>query len=288
MRVGTRGSALALAQAGWVAEQLGGDMRLVTITTTGDGDRSARDKEKWVRELDRALLDGEIDLAVHSAKDVPARLADGIVIAGVPLRADPFDALCGAESLTALPAGARVGTSSVRRSAQLKALREDLQVVELRGNVDTRLGRLADGSYEAIVLARAGLERLGRGDMVDTTLTELVPAAGQGTLIITARQDDEDARSAAGAVTDPAAATALAAERALVIALDADCDTPVGAHCVVGHDGRLNLEAFVGRTDGSAWLRDALNVDPMGPGELGAMMADRLLRAGANEVLGRV
>ena len=145
MRLGTRGSALALVQARWVADHLPGDVEIVEITTTGDGDRAARDKEKWVRELDRALLAGEIDLAVHSAKDVPGHLADGLVIAGVPPRAPAGDALCGADGLDALAPGAVVGTASVRRAAQLRALREDLRVTELRGNVDTRLRRLADG-----------------------------------------------------------------------------------------------------------------------------------------------
>jgi len=286
MRLGTRGSALALVQARWVAERLDGPVELVEVTTTGDGDRAARDKEKWVRELDRALLDGEIDLAVHSAKDVPGHLADGVVIAGVPPRADARDALCGAASLDDLPAGAVVGTSSVRRAAQLHALREDLVVRELRGNVDTRLRRLADGGYDAIVLACAGLERLGRPDAIDGVLDAFVPAAGQGILALTARAGDEAAKRAALAITDLDAAAALAAERALVIALAADCDTPVGAHCTVA-DRRLTLRAFVGREDGSAWLRDEVSVGGVSPEALGADVARRLLSAGANEVLDR-
>ena len=286
MRLGTRGSALALAQARWVAERLPADVELVEVVTTGDGDRAARDKEKWVRELDRALLDGEIDLAVHSAKDVPGHLADGTVIVGVPPRADPHDALCGAPSLDALAPGAVIGTSSVRRAAQVHALREDLVVTELRGNVDTRLRRLADGSYDAIVLARAGLERLGRGDAVDGVLDAFVPAAGQGALALIARSGDAEAKAAAMAITDLDAAAALAAERALVIALQADCDTPVGAHCTV--DGtRLTLRAFVGRQDGSAWLRDELSVGGVAPEALGADVAGRLIAAGADDVLGR-
>ena len=286
MRLGTRGSALALVQARWVADRLDGPVEIVEVKTTGDGDRAARDKEKWVRELDRALLDGEIDLAVHSAKDVPGRLADGVVIVGVPPRADARDALCGAPSLDALAPGAVVGTSSVRRAAQLHALRDDLTVTELRGNVDTRLRRLADGDYDAIVLACAGLERLGRGDAVDGVLDAFVPAAGQGVLAVTARAGDAAAKRAALAITDLDAAAALAAERALVIALAADCDTPVGAHCAV--DGqRLTLRAFLGREDGSAWLRDELSVAGVSPQALGDDVARRLLAAGANEVLGR-
>src|ERR671930_368240 len=148
------------------------------------------DKERWVRELDAALLAGDIDCAVHSAKDVPARLADGIAIAAVPERADPRDALCGSSSLAALAPSARVGTSSLRRTAQLRALRPDLEVVALRGNVDTRLRRLAEGGFDAIVLALAGLERLGRGNE-GVPLEELVPAAGQGCLAVTTRAGEE-------------------------------------------------------------------------------------------------
>jgi hydroxymethylbilane synthase len=282
VRLGTRGSALALAQARLVAAALGGEIEIVEITTTGDRERSRPegDKERWVRELDAALLDGEVDLAVHSAKDVPAALAEGVVIAAVPERADPRDALCGASALAALPPGARVGTSSLRRAAQLRALREDVEVVELRGNVDTRLRRLAEGGYDAIVLALAGLQRLGRTGE-GRALEELVPAAGQGCLAVTTRAGE--ARRVA-ALDDPAAHAALRAERALVRALDADCHTPVGANAVAAADA-LALRAFVGAVDGSAWVRDELSGGD--PEELGSRVAERLLAAGAAEVLGR-
>jgi hydroxymethylbilane synthase len=177
IRLGTRGSALALAQARWVAERLPGEVELVPITTSGDqpstsrgqtplgGSRvAAADKSRFVKEIEDALLAGEVDLAVHSAKDVPAELPSGLVIQGVPERSDPRDTLCGAESLEDLSEGAVVGTASLRRRAALLALRPDLDVRDLRGNVDTRLRRLADGEFDAIVLAQAGLERLGRGD----------------------------------------------------------------------------------------------------------------------------
>jgi hydroxymethylbilane synthase len=284
VRLGTRGSALALAQAREVAAALGGDVELVTITTSGDRDRARGDKERWVREIDAALLRGDVDVAVHSAKDVPARLADGIVIAAVPARADPRDALCGAASLDELRNGARVGTSSLRRAAQLRALRDDLELLELRGNVDTRLGRLRAGDYDAIVLARAGLDRLGRGAEATAVLDELVPAAGQGTLAITVRADDDAARAAVAAVTDAHTERCLAAERALVRALEADCHTPVGAHAVA-EDGRLRLRAFVGAPDGALWVRDELSGDDAEA--LGAEVARRLRAAGADEVLGR-
>ena len=279
MRIGTRGSALALVQARQVAKLLGGEHELVEVVTSGDRGEAASDKERWVRELDAALLDGSVDCAVHSAKDVPAELPQGIVIAAVPPRADPRDALCGAATLGALAPAARVGTSSLRRAAQVRALRDDLEVVELRGNVDTRLRKLEDGEYDAIVLAAAGLERLGRGD-AGAPLDELVPASGQGCLAVTTRAGEE---SLVAGIDDPATAWALAAERALVRALEADCHTPVGAHAQVLGSDALRLRAFVGAVDGSAWVRDEL--DGSDPERLGAAVAQRLLSAGAREVL---
>jgi hydroxymethylbilane synthase len=288
VRIGTRGSALALAQARQVAKLLGGEHELVEVVTSGDRDPFpptggldgiSSDKERWVRELDAALLDGSLDCAVHSAKDVPAQLPEGIVIAAVPSRADPRDALCGAATLAALAPGARVGTSSLRRAAQVRALRDDLAVVELRGNVDTRLRKLEEGAYDAIVLAAAGLARLGRSE-AGTPLDELVPASGQGCLAVTTRAGEE---SLFAEIDDPAAARALTAERALVRALQADCHTPVGAHARFLGPDTLTLRAFVGAVDGSAWVRDEL--DGSDPERLGAAVAQRLLSAGAREVL---
>ncbi|MCP9490383.1 MAG: hydroxymethylbilane synthase [Solirubrobacteraceae bacterium MAG38_C4-C5] len=278
MRLGTRGSALALAQAHAVAEALGGDVEVVTITTSGDRDRGRPnppipDKEKWVKELELALLAGEVDLAVHSAKDVPTALPDGLVLVGAPPRADPRDALCGAPSLAALPAGARVGTASLRRTAQVRALREDLEVVELRGNVDTRLGKLAAGEVDAALLAVAGLARLGREDAVDAVLDELVPAPGQGVIALEARKGDEAANVAAAAITDAPSWAALQTERTLVAALGASCDTPLGVHAVDGL-----VRTFVGLPDGSAWLRDEAPA---------AEALERLLSAGAADLLRR-
>ncbi|HVW19048.1 MAG TPA: hydroxymethylbilane synthase [Solirubrobacteraceae bacterium] len=281
MRIGTRGSALALAQARPIADALGGE--LVVIATSGDRDATASDKSRWVAEIERALLHDDVDLAVHSAKDVPSELADGLTLLPSPPRADPRDALCGAPSLAALGHGARVGTSSLRRAAQLRAARPDLEVAELRGNVDTRLRRLREGGYDAIVLAAAGLARLGRASE-GHPLDGLLPAAGQGTLALEARADRDDVREAAAALADEHATGALAAERALVRGLEADCHTPVAAFAA--RAGALwRLEAFVGRVDGSAWLRDDLH--GADPEALGAEVARRLLTAGAAEVLGR-
>jgi hydroxymethylbilane synthase len=287
MRIGTRGSALALAQAGTVAALLGPDAELVPVTTSGDasGARVHADKERWVKELELALLAGEIDLAVHSAKDVPSELPEGLQLAGAPPRGDPYDALIGAASLGELRPGARVGTASLRRAAQVLALREDLEVVVLHGNVDTRLRRLAEGEADALVLAVAGLQRLGRADEIGCVLTELVPSPGQGTLVLEARTGDERALAAVRAITDPAAWDALRAERALVARLDATCNTPLGAHATIG-DGGIVLRTFVGLPDGSAWLRDETPAAAT-PDEAGALAAERLLAAGGGDLLAR-
>ncbi|HZG47937.1 MAG TPA: hydroxymethylbilane synthase [Thermoleophilaceae bacterium] len=285
IRLGTRASALALAQAHWVAERLPGEVELVPTTTMGDRRRGAGDKGRFVKELEEGLLSGSIDLAVHSAKDVPSALPDGLAIVGVPERADARDALCGALSLGALDSGAVVGTASVRRRAQLLALRPDIEVRELRGNVDTRLARLAGGDFHAIVLARAGLERLGRA-AEGAPLGELVPAPGQGCLALEARAGDRAAAAAAEALTERSALVCLTAERALVAGLDATCNTPVGAHARLSGEA-LELTAFVGLPDGSEWIRDSLDADARSSAALGALVAERMTAAGAAELLAR-
>jgi hydroxymethylbilane synthase len=288
MRIGTRASALALAQATTVA-RLFPDAELVPLTTSGDASRHAdapfNDKERWVKELELALLAGDIELAVHSAKDVPSELPAGLELVGAPPRGDPFDALVGARSLAALPPGARIGTASLRRGAQLLALREDLQVVVVRGNVDTRLRRLDDGDLDALVLAAAGLQRLGRADAIGCRLTELVPSPGQGVLVLEARTGDEGAADAVRAITDAPSWDALCAERALVAHLDATCNTPLGAHAQIEDHG-IVLRTFVGLPDGSSWLRDETPPAPT-PAAAGALAAERLLAAGAGELLAR-
>lgn len=280
IRIGTRGSALALAQARWVAERLDPDAELVTIATSGDRDGGG-DKSRWVSELERALLAGEIDVAVHSAKDVPAQLPEGLELVAFPRRADPRDAICGALSLQALPTGARIGTNSLRRSAQLRAAREDLEVVPLRGNVDTRLGKLAAQEVDALVLALAGLQRLGRSAEAGGILGELVPAAGQGALALEARPGHV-APEVIAPLVDREAEACVRAERELVHALGASCNTPVGAHARLLEPDELELSAWVGLPDGSAWLRDRLSGPPEG---LGAAVAQRLLATGAGELL---
>jgi hydroxymethylbilane synthase len=301
VRIGTRGSALALAQTELVSEWLGG-AEIVVVKVSGDSNSSG-DKSRWVAELEQALLAEEIDLAVHSAKDVPGELADGVTLFGAPLRAGVADALIGASSIEDLPEGARVGTSSVRRAAQLRAAREDLDVVSVRGNVDTRLRKLADGSppsgggqtdgvepsLDAIVLASAGLSRLGReseiGILLD--LERFVPAPGQGALALQGRAGDNETRNAVEAILDRDASSCLQAERAVASGLNADCNTPLGAHAVPAGCGCLHLRAWVGLPDGSAWVLDELIGGFYEPEELGKRLAERLTEAGAGELLAR-
>ncbi len=281
IRIGTRGSALALAQARWVADRLQEPAEVVPISTAGDRGAPVGDKSRWIAELERALLDQEIDVAVHSAKDVPAELADGLALVAIPERADPRDAICGARSLPTLPPGARVGTSSLRRTAQIRAARDDLEVMSARGNVDTRLRKLAAGEFDALVLALAGLQRLGRADEAGGVLAELVPAAGQGALALEARPGHL-APEALARLIDPRATACVTAERDLVHALGASCNTPVGAHARFLDEAELELVGWVGAPDGSSWISDRLRGPPVG---LGAAVAERMLAVGAGELL---
>jgi hydroxymethylbilane synthase len=267
-----------------------GDVEIVPLATGGDAGAGAEDKSRWVDGLERALLDGEIDLAVHSAKDLPGEPAAGLALLGAPARAGVEDALCGAGDLDALAVGARVGTSSLRRVAQLRSARPDLEVVPVRGNVDTRLAKLSSASerLDAIVLARAGLQRLGREQEASALLdpARFVPAPGQGALALEGRSEDGGARSAAERITDSAALTALRAERALARALGADCNTPLGAHARAIQDGLL-LRGWVGLPDGSAWALDEQIGGHEAPEALGELVASRLRAVGADELLER-
>jgi hydroxymethylbilane synthase len=308
LRLATRGSALARAQADLVARALAeadpaSRVDIVEITTAGDerpGSRGAGspsptapaaagepgDKSRFVKEIEEALLAGDADLAVHSAKDVPGELPEGLAIVGVPARVDARDALCGAGALDELSSGARVGTSSLRRRAQLLAVRPDLEVLELRGNVDTRLGRLAAGDFDAVLLALAGLKRLDRREGVALAADDFVPAPGQGCLALEARGNDERAVELAARVTDRASLVTLTAERAVATALGASCRTPIGVHATLRPgEGELAVESFVGLPDGSAWVRDRIEGGVEGPAELGREAAGRLLSAGAEEIL---
>jgi hydroxymethylbilane synthase len=322
LRLATRGSALALTQAGQVAELLGG-AELVEVSS----DSEPGDKARFVRGVERALLDGEAEIGVHSAKDLPAEMADGLAIAAVPAREDPADVWIGVgSSLDEVPEGARVGTASLRRRAQLLAARPDLRVSELHGNVDTRLRKLSEGELDAIVLAAAGLRRLGRAAEASFAIPAelMTPAAGQGALVLQARAGDAAAASAA-ALGDETALRELTAERAAVALLEASCATPIGVHAralpadgpisgdmgmkssrqpappidgTISRDtgvkssrrpegGVLVIEAFVGLPDGSEWIRDRVEGEAEEPAALGAALAERLLAAGARDILDR-
>jgi hydroxymethylbilane synthase len=284
MRLATRSSALALTQARWVADRLGG-AELVEASSDGE----PGDKSRFVRGVERVLLAGEAEIGVHSAKDIPGDIAEGLEIAAVPTREDPVDAWIGVGgSLEEVPEGARVGTASLRRRAQLLATRPDLRVEELHGNVDTRLRKLADGELDAIVLAAAGLRRLGRAEEIAFAIpTErMVPAAGQGALALQVRSEDETSADAAAAIGDLRAMRELTAERTVVALLEATCASPLGAHARVEGE-RIVIDAFVGLPDGSEWLRDRLEGSAEEPTLAGAELVQRLLGAGAREILDR-
>jgi hydroxymethylbilane synthase len=281
LRIGTRGSLLALAQARAVAAAIETETEIVEITTAGDVDRARGDKSRWTGALEAALLAGDIDVAVHSAKDVPGELAEGTQIAATPKRADPLDVLVGEHRLDDVREGARVGTSALRRRAQLLAARPDLEVAELRGNVDTRLRKLRAGEVEVLVLAAAGLERLHRRDEGGGALAGhvFVPAAGQGVIAVQTRTT--------GAVPDHLTRVdharthaALRAERAAVRALGASCHAPVGVHA----EGD-RLRGFAGLPDGSKWVLDEIDWDG-DPEEAGRELARRMKAAGADDILG--
>lgn len=291
MRIGTRSSALALTQARAVSELLG-DCEIVQITTSGDrGVRDGQDKSRWVDAIEDALLAGQIDLAVHSAKDLPVQLADGLELLGTPARETPEDALCGASDLNRLTHGARVGSSSLRRRAQLLAARSDLEVTAISGNVDTRLTKLAEGTQrlDAIVLARAGLRRLGRESEIGAVLDleRFLPSPGQGALALQGRTGDERTGEAARAISDPDAFACLRAERSLGRGLDANCHTPLGALAQPCDGERLLLRAWVGLPDGSEWIADQLYGDRSEPEELGLRLSTRMRSVGAAELLAR-
>jgi hydroxymethylbilane synthase len=285
LRLGTRGSRLALAQAQSVAEALGG-AEIVSVRST---DSEPGDKERFVRGVEQALIAGEVDLGVHSAKDLPGQRPDELRLAGVPAREDPRDAYVGAaKSLADVPPGARIGTSSLRRRSQLLALRDDLEVVELRGNVDTRLRKLEEEAHDGIVLAVAGLHRLGREGEVAFAfeLDQMTPAPGQGSLALEARRDDGDSAGEAARISDHDTLVELTAERAAVVMLDATCQTPVGV-CARLDGGELTLHGFAGLPDGSEWVRDRVAGDGEQPAALGQALADRMLAAGARDILER-
>lgn len=300
-RVGTRGSALALTQTKQTADRLvrhrdGAAYELVTIRTEGDVSTaplaSLGGTGVFAAALRQALLAGEVDLAVHSLKDLPTAPTPGLRLAAHPRREDPRDALCSRDGLRLadLPHGARVGTGSLRRAAQLRALRPDLTVVAIRGNVGTRLARI-EQDLDAVVLACAGLRRLGLDDAISETLPPAVMlgAPGQGALAVEVREDlsDQDLLAALGALDDADTRASITAERALLATLEAGCSAPVGAYAEV-HDGRLHLDAAVVAVDGTDQYRSQAsgNATPEAAAALGKLVAEELLGQGADQLIG--
>ncbi len=287
LRVGTRASKLARAQTGMVIGLLrtsnpADTFEEVVVATDDD---AVGDKSRFTSALERALVDDQIDIAVHSAKDLPGQIGDGLAIAGVPERAATHDVICGVGGLDELAPGARVGTSSLRRRAQLLAQRPDLRVEPLRGNIDTRLAKLAAGEYDAIALAQAGLRRLGVNDVIAGALDRFVPAPGQGTLVLQARADDQNAAPAARSVSHGDSERALDAERTAMAVLGADCDTPVGVLATRSYDGGMLVDGWLGAPDGSVWVRDQVTGSALRAAELGHQLAERMLSAGGREIL---
>ena len=301
LRLGTRGSALALAQSGAIAAtliaELGRHVEMVSVQTQGDLSPAAITQMGgtgvFVTALREALLAGEVDLAVHSYKDLPTAPAPGLVIAAVPPREDPRDVLVARDglSLGELPSGARVGTGSPRRMAQLRGLDLGLQIVPVRGNVDTRIGKVASGELDGVVLARAGLARLDRLDEVTEVLDPLqvLPAPAQGALAIECRADDADVLGLLAALEDPDSRVAVDAERALLAALEGGCSAPVGALAQVaeGDDGpELYLRGLVAALDGSDAVRLSATGATTDAQGVGRRLAAELLDLGAALLMG--
>ena len=301
LRIATRKSQLALWQAEHVAALLRQEradlaVELVPISTKGDRiqDRSLAaigGKGLFIKELETALEEQRADIAVHSMKDVPSDVPEGFLIAAVLPRADPRDALltAQAERVEDLPRAARVGTSSLRRQAQLLALRPDLRIEALRGNVDTRLRRLDNGELDAIILACAGLIRLGWENRITARLDPRVclPAVSQGIIGIECRSDDAQARALLQRLNDPATQTAMEAERAFAGRLGGSCQSPIAAYATLDA-GRLRLDGLVAEPDGSRLLRDSMTGDAKDSRSLGEALADRVLAAGARALLERL
>ncbi len=311
LRIGTRASRLARAQSQSVADRLSGatgvGVELVDVTTHGDVDGSPLaaigGQGVFVSAVRNALLAGDVDLCVHSLKDLPTADAEGIELAAVPTREDPRDVVVGRDGLTLgeLPTGSRIGTGSPRRAAQLRALGLGLDVVGVRGNVDTRLRRVADGELDAVVLARAGLARLGRLDEVTEVLDplQMLPAPGQGALAVECREGDPVAADVRAAVDDPVSRTTTTAERAFLAAVEAGCSAPVGALAelawsAVDTDGsdtdtdtdELWLRGVVVDPSGSPQLRLSATGSPAEPTSVGQALAAQMLAEGAADLIG--
>jgi hydroxymethylbilane synthase len=290
LTIGSRGSQLALWQANWVKARLearGRDCRIEIIKTTGDKITDVPlakvgTKGLFTKEIEEALLDGRVDLAVHSLKDLPTVLPEGLQLAAIPPREDPRDAMVG-RRLAELPSGARIGTSSLRRVAQLRAARPDFTIESIRGNIDTRLRKLSEGQYDALVLAAAGLKRLGWEGRIAEYLAEdvMCPAVGQGALAI---ETTEAGSKAVAALDDAATRAAVAAERGVLGALGGGCQVPIGAHAEV-RDGRVHVMAVVISPEGTSLVRAESEGAVDDAGKIGKELGATLLERGARDIL---
>ena len=303
LTIGSRGSKLALWQAEWVRAKLSAldaktEIAIELIKTTGDQMKSAPlavigGKGVFTKEIEEALLAGRIDLAVHSLKDLPTVIPDGLTLAAISEREDPRDALVvrhdlaiADRSIAGLGPAAIVGTSSPRRQAQLKYLRSDLRISELRGNVDTRLRKLDAGEYDAVVLAAAGLGRLGLADRITSLISTetMMPAVGQGALAIEVRADDHETLTLLQSLDDQSTRSCCTAERALLRELGGGCQLPIAAHATLT-SGVLRLDGMVASPSGDQLVRNTIEGEAKNAEQLGALLADRLIKRGARELL---
>jgi hydroxymethylbilane synthase len=297
--IGSRGSQLALAQSSWVRQQImrnfpGTAVEVKIIRTSADRDqkssiRSGSGTGVFVKEIEDALIAGAIDLAVHSMKDVPTRIPQGLRIAVVPPREDPRDAMISRQPLASihdLPARAAIGTGSIRRQAQLLALRPDLNVEDIRGNVDTRLGKLNAGSYDAIVLACAGLNRLGLQDKISLRfeIRDLLPAPGQGALALEVREDNPQVIKMIAALNHPETAIAVFAEREFLRAMGGGCNSPIAVHACL-EESMLQIEGLAVSPDGRRVVRESVRVAPEKGESAASTLAEKVLSKGGREIL---
>jgi hydroxymethylbilane synthase len=295
LKLGTRRSLMAMTQSGHVADALtartGHEVELVGVTTEGDVSKANLAQiggtGVFVNGLREKLLAGELDFAVHSLKDLPTLPAEGIALAAVPPRDDPRDALCGAAKLADLRRGARIGTGSPRRMAQLRALRDDLDVLPIRGNADTRLRKVTNGELDAVVLAYAGLTRIGRLEAVAEVFEpeQMLPAPGQGALAVECRADRADLLAVLATLDDAATRAAVTAERALLATLEAGCSAPVGAYAAL-EERTLHLIGVVAGYDGERQIRLSESGHPEEAERLGRDLATRMLAEGADQLMG--